>query len=86
MSSAEETAMTIGSKCQGWYHQSGDTNTPSLDARNEVLHDIRAKKLAPSGQTLAKLSKIQWEVDEVIEMAKTRWSRHLVEVIHNMSF
>ena len=78
--------MAAGSKFQGWYHHSRDTLTHILDKRNEVLYNIRAKKLAPSGQTLSKLRKLQWEVDEVIAMAKTRWSKNLVEVIHNMSF
>ena len=78
--------MTVGSKYQGWYRHIQDTLTPSLDARNEVLYDIRSKKMAPSGQNIAKLRKLQWEVDEVIAMANTRWSRHLSERIHNMSF
>ena len=82
----EETVMAVVSKCQGWYYHSWDTLTPILDARNKVLYNIRANKLAPSGQTLSKLRKLQWEVNEVIAMAKTRWSRHLEEVIHNMSF
>ena len=47
---------------------------------------MRATKLAPLFQTLDKLKRVQWEVDKVIEMAKTRWWRHLVEAIHNMSF
>ena len=47
---------------------------------------MRDTKISPSFQTLDKLKRMQWEVDEVIAMAKTRWSRHLVEAIHNMSF
>ena len=86
LSSAEETAMAVGSKYQGWYHHSQDTLPPILDARNKVLYTIRAKKLTPSGQTFTKLRKLQWEVNEVIAMAKTRWSRHLAEVIHNTTF
>ena len=60
LSSAEETAMTVGSKCQGWYQHSRDTLTPSLDTRNEVLYDIRANKMPPSGQTIAKIRNLQW--------------------------
>ena len=78
--------MAVESKCKGCYHHSRATLTPILDARNKVLYNIRANKLAPSGQTLSKLRKLQWEVNEVIAMAKTRWSRHLVEVIHSMYF
>ena len=86
MASGEETAIILQSKCQGWYHHSRDTLSPVLDARNEVLYHIRAHKLAPSRQTLDELKKLQWKVEEVIAMAKTCWSRHLVEVIHNMNF
>ena len=60
--------------------------TPTLPARNEVLYAMRATKLSPSFQTLDKLKRLKWEVDEVTAMAKTRWLRHLVEAIHNMSF
>ena len=51
-----------------------------------MLYNIRATKSAPSDQTLTKLRRLQWELYEVIAMAKTRWLRHLEEVIHNMSF
>ena len=71
--SAEKTDMVFGSKCQFWYHHSRDTLTPILDSRNKVLYNIRDIKPAPSDQTLAELSILQWEVDEVITMAKTRW-------------
>ena len=86
LASGEESAMILQSKCQGWYHHKRDTLSPVLDAQNEVLYHIRVHKPAPSRQTLDKLKKLQWEVDEVIAMAKTRWSRHLAEVIHNMNF
>ena len=86
LSSAEETEMVVGSKYQGWYHHRRDTLTPILDTRNEVLYNIRAIKPAPSDQTLGELLRLQWDVDEVIAMAKTRWSRHLARVIHNISF
>ena len=72
--------------CKGLYYHSRDTLTPTLAARNEVLYAMRATKLAPSFQTLDKLKRLQWEVEEVIAMAKTHWSHHLVEAIHNISF
>ena len=59
LSSEEEIAMDVGSKCQRWYHHIRDTLTPILDKRNKVLYNIRANNMAPSGQTLAKLRKIQ---------------------------
>ena len=86
LTSGEETAMILRIKCQGWYHHSRDTLNPVLDARNKVLYHMRAHKPAPSRQTLDELRQLQWEVEEVIAMAKTRWSRHLAEVIHDMNF
>ena len=59
LSSAEETSMDVGSNCQGWYHHRGDTITPILDARNKVVYNIRAKKLALSCHIIAKLRKLQ---------------------------
>ena len=58
--SKEETVMAVGSKFQGCYHQSWDTLTPILDAKNEVLYNIIANKLALPGKTLAKLRELQW--------------------------
>ena len=84
--SAEETEMVVGSKYQGWYHHRRDTLTPILDTINKVLYNIRSTKPAPSYNTLAKLRRLQWDAEKVIAMEKTRWSRHLAEVIHNMSF
>ena len=45
--SGEETAMKKNSEDQGWYHFSRNTLTPTLEARNSVLHDIRADKNTP---------------------------------------
>ena len=50
------------------------------------MYNIRATKPALSDQILAKLRRLQWDVDKVIAMAKTRWLRNLAEVIHKMSF
>ena len=84
--SAEDTVTEIGSKYRDWYHHNRETLTPILDTRNEVLYNIRSKKPAPSGQTVDKLRNLQWEVYEVISMAKTHWSKHLAEVMHIMYF
>ena len=71
---------------QGWYHFSRDTLTPTLEARNLVLYDIRAENNTPSSRTLRHLKTPQQKVDEEVSVAKTRWSCHLTEEIHNMPF
>ena len=38
--SGEEKEMMNNSEDQGWYHFSRNTLTPTLEARNSVLHDI----------------------------------------------
>ena len=73
-------------KYEGWYYHSRETLTPTLVARKELLYAMRGTKLSPLSQILDKLKRLQWEVDEVMAMAKTRWSRQLVKVIHKMSF
>ena len=40
----------------------------------------------PSSRTLHHLKTLQQKVDEVVSVAKTRWSFHLAEEIHNMTF
>ena len=52
-----------------------DSNT---SGKNEVFYAMRATKIDPSFQTLDKLKRLQWEVEEVIAMAKTRWLCHFV--------
>ena len=86
LSCAEDTALVAKGKYDGWYYHSQETLTPTLAARNELLYAMRGTKLSPSSQTLDKIKRLQWEVDEVIAMAKTCWSRQLVKVIHKMSF
>ena len=78
--------MIKNSEDQGWYHFSRNTLTPTLEAINSVLHDIRAYKNTPSPRTLRHLKTRQHKVDEAVSVAKTRWSCHLAEEIHNMHF
>ena len=83
---AEQTAMIVKSKCQGWFHHSRDTLAPTLEAQNEVLHVMRSTKGPTSAETLSKLRRLQNKVDEAVGTAKTIWSRLLAQNIHNMSF
>ena len=58
----------------------------SVGSTKKVLHRIRSVKEVTSEETLAQLKQLQYEVELVAETAKTRWSRLLVEQIHNMPF
>ena len=71
---------------QGWYHLSRDTLTPTLEAKNSVLHAIRSENNALSSRTLRHPETPQQTFDEAVSVVKTRWSCHLAEEIHNMSF
>ena len=84
--SGEDTAMIDNSDNQGWFHFSRNTLTPTLEARNSVLHDIRSDNNTPSPRTLRHLKTLQHKVDEEVSVAKTRWSFHLAEEIHNTLF
>ena len=84
--SGEETVMKKSNEDQGWYNFSRDTLTPTLEAINSVLHAIRAKHNTPLPSTLIHLKTLQQKVDEAVSVAKTRWSCHLAEEIHNMTF
>ena len=84
--SGEETAMMKNSGDQVWYHFSRNTITPTLEARNSVLHEIRSDKNTPSTRTIFHLKTLQHKVDKAVSVAKTRWSCHIAEEIHNMSF
>ena len=72
--SGEETAMKKSNEDQGWYHFSRNTLTPTLEARNSVLHAIRAENNTPSSRTLRHLKTPQQKVDEAVSVVKTRWS------------
>ena len=86
LNSAQQSEM-INRKCnKGWFHYSNSTLTPALAARNAILHSIRVDQHPPSQETLINLKKLQQEVDEIIEIAKARWSRHLADTIHKMLF
>ena len=86
LSSSEQSAMTSKQSNKGWFHHSKCTLTPALSARNEIIQSIRSDQHSPSQETILNLKTLQQEVDEIIEIAKARWSRHLAETIHNMSF
>ena len=86
LNSAQKPAMTNRQNNKGWFHHIKSTLTPELAERNAILHIIRADKHPPSQETLLNLKTLQQEVDEKIEIAKARWSRHLAETIHNMLF
>ena len=78
--------MTNRKSNKGWFHNSKSTLTPGLAARNVIIHSIRAGQHLPSQETLLNLKTLQQEVDKIIEISKARWSIHLAETIHNMSF
>ena len=86
LNSAQQSAMTNRQSNKGWFHHIKSTLTPSLAARSAILHSIRSDQHPPSQETLIDLKTLQQEVDGIIEIAKSRWSRHLSETIHNMSF
>ena len=86
LQSAEETAMMDNNVSQGWYHFSRYTLTPTLEARNSVLHSIRNDPGNANPSTLQRLEQLQHKIDVTVYLAKTRWSCHLVMEIHNMPF
>ena len=78
--------MTNRKSNKGWFHNSKSTLTPELAAINAIHHSIRAGQHPPSQETLLNLKTLQQELDKIIEISKARWSIHLAETIHNMSF
>ena len=63
--------------------------TPShLPLRPEIQYCMLSEptKNTPSPRTLRHLKTLQHKVDEEVSVAKTRWSCHLAEEIHNMNF
>ena len=86
LQSAEETAMMESDANHGWYHFSWDTITPTLEEQSTVLHSIWADPWNTTTSTLQRLEQFQHKVDEAVDLAKTRWSRHLAQKIQNMPF
>ena len=81
----EDTSMINDSKNQGWFHFSRNTLSPTLEARNLVLHDIQSDGNTPSLRTLFHLKILQHKVNEAVSIAKTKWSCNLTEEIHNIA-
>ena len=73
LNSAQQSEMTNRQSNKGWFHHSKSTLTPSLAARNVILHSIRADQHPPSQETILNLKTLQQEVDKIIEIAKSRW-------------
>ena len=78
--------MIDNSKNQVFFRFSCDNLTPTLETRNSVLHRIRYDNGVPSPRTLYHLEALQQKVDKAIDLEEKRWSFHLAEEIHNISF
>ena len=83
---SEQSAMTSKKINKGWFHHSKCTLNPALATRNAIIRSIRSDQHPPSQETILNLKTLQQEVEKIIEIAKSGWSRHLAETIHNMSF
>ena len=86
LSSSQQSEMKNKKSNKGWLHHRKSTLTPTLASRNVIIHSIRADQHPPSQETILNLKTIQQELNKIIESKKARWSRHLAETIHDMSF
>ena len=68
--SGEDTEIINNSDNQGWFHFSRNTLTPTLEARNSILHDIQSNNNTPSPRTLCHLKTLQHKVYEAVSIAK----------------
>ena len=72
LNSAQNSAMTNRQSNKGWFHHSKSTITPSLAARNAILHSIGYDQHTPPQETILNLNTLQQEVDEIIEIRESQ--------------
>ena len=84
MTSAKETATLPLKMNSGWYNSSSDILKPLMYERSRTLDLIRQKKFdVKTAKSMART--VKKNLQDGIELAKSRWSNHLAEKIHSMS-
>ena len=84
VTSAKESATIPLKMNSGWYNLSSDIIKPLMDERSRNLDLIRQKNFdVKTAKSMART--VKKNLQDGIELAKSRWSNHLAERIHSMS-
>ena len=83
---AAKVATTTNPTNQGWFHHSKDHLFPVIELCEHPLTILRNMNEEDTRKVRLQLRQSQTSVTDLISLAKSSWSAHQAEKIHNMSF
>jgi hypothetical protein len=84
-----ETAVSIESKCEGWYKASESILIPAIEEKNRLRHRLQDKSKLNDDEITdlqLKLKQINKRNHDLVDLAKARWYSGICSNIHNMRF
>jgi hypothetical protein len=84
-----ETAVSIESKCEGWYKASDSILMPAIEEKNQLRHRLQDKSNLTDDELAdlqLKLKQINKRNHDLVDLAKARWYSGICSNIHNMRF
>ena len=84
-----ETAVSIESKCEGWYKASESILMPAIEENNRLRHQLQDKNNLTDDELAdlqLKLKQINKRNHDLVDLAKARWYSRICSNIHNMQF
>ena len=89
MHAGRETAVSIESKCKGWYKASKFILMPAIEEKNRLRHRLQDKSNLTDDELAdlqLKLKQINKRNHDLVDLAKARWYSGICSNIHNMRF
>jgi len=82
-----ETAISIESKCEGWYTASKDILAPAIEENNQLHHRLQERNHLTAteiNQLRQQLKDVNKRNRDLIKLAKSHWYSGICNNIHNM--
>jgi hypothetical protein len=84
-----ETAVSIESKCEGWYTASESVLIPAIEEKNRLRHRLHDRSTLTDTELTdiqLKLKHVNKRNRDLVDLAKARWYSGICSNIHNMRF
>ena len=82
-----ETAISIESKCEGWYKASESILIPAIEEKNRLRHRLQDRSTLTDTEPAdlqLKLKRVNKCNHDLVDLAKARWYSGICSNIHNM--
>jgi hypothetical protein len=89
MRAGRKTAVSIESKCEGWYKASESILIPAIEEKNRLRHRLQDKSNLNDDEIAdlhLKLKQINKHNHDLVDLAKARWYSGICSNIHSMRF